>query len=127
MRGERPGVQQLWAYAYRLVPPSPASGLGHLRELLDNENAAAFEQARAWAAQLILEQRSTQILVVSDNPAQDRPVNHRLEDELQRLHADYRLTDPIAIRGPSTGGPPPTPTTATRAPPRGARYPSTVG
>jgi hypothetical protein len=127
MRGERPGVQQLWAYAYRLVPPSPASGLGHLRELLDNENAAAFEQARAWAAQLILEQRSTQILVVSDNPAQDRPVNHRLEHELQRLHADYRLTDPIAIRGPSTGGPLPTPTAPTRAPPRGGRYSSTVG
>jgi hypothetical protein len=117
-------VQQLWAYAYRLVPPSPASGLGHLRELLDNENAAAFEQARAWAAQLILEQRSTQILVVSDNPAQDRPVNHRLEDELQRLHADYRLTAPIAIRGPSTGGPPHSPT---RAPARSARYSSPVG
>lgn len=124
MRGEHPGVHQLWAYAYRLVPPPPASGLGQLRELLDNENAAAFEQARAWAAQLILEQRSTQILVVSDNPAQNRPVNHRLEDELQRLHADYRLTDPIAIRGPSTGGPPRSPT---RGPARSARYSSPVG
>jgi len=80
--------------------------LGHLRDLLDNENAAAFEQARAWAAQLILEQRSTQILVISDSPAQNGPVNHRVESELQRLHADYRLTDPIAIRGPSTGAPP---------------------
>jgi hypothetical protein len=101
LRGERPGVQQLWAYAYRVVPPPPAAGLGHLRHLLDDENAAAFEQARAWAAQLILEQRSTQILVVADSPAQNRPVNHRLEDELERLHAEYRLTDPVAIRGPA--------------------------
>jgi hypothetical protein len=71
-----------------------------LRHLLDKENAAAFEQARAWAAQLILEQRTTQILVVADSPAQNRPVNRRVESELSRLHADYRLTDPVEIRGP---------------------------
>ena len=47
-------------------------------------------QARAWAAQLILEQRSTQILVVADSPAQNRAVNHRLETELQRLDAFFR-------------------------------------
>jgi hypothetical protein len=69
--------------------------------MLDAENATAFEHARAWAAQLILEQRSTQILVVSDSPAQNRAVNRRLETELQRLDATYRLTDPIAIRAPA--------------------------
>lgn len=93
-------VQQLWAYAYRVVPPPPKDGLGQIRKLLESENAIAFEHARAWAAQLILEQRSTQILVVSDTPAQNRAVNHRLETELQRLDAHYRVTDPIAIRGP---------------------------
>ncbi|HWC73158.1 MAG TPA: hypothetical protein VG454_04405 [Gemmatimonadales bacterium] len=99
-------MQQLWAYAYRVIPPPAAPGLNQLRRLLDNENAAAFEHARAWAAQLILEQRSTQILVVSDSPAQNRAVNRRVESELQRLRANYRLTDPIAIRGPahSTSG-----------------------
>jgi len=76
--------------------------LGHIRELLDSENAQAFEQARAWAAQLILEQRSTQILVVSDSPARNRDVNHRLESELRRIEAQYRVTDPIAIRGPES-------------------------
>lgn len=76
--------------------------MGHIRELLDSENAHAFEHARAWAAQLILEQRSTQILVVSDSPARNRDVNHRLESELQRLNAHYRVTDPIAIRGTET-------------------------
>jgi hypothetical protein len=91
-------VRQLWAYAYRVVPP-PAGGLGDLRTLLDRENATAYEHARAWAAQLILEQRSTQILVVSDSPAQNRPVNRRLESELERLDAPFRVTDPIAIRG----------------------------
>ena len=93
-------MRQLWAYAYRVVPPPPKDGLGQIRKLLDAENAFAFEHARAWAAQLILEQRSSQILVVSDNPAQDRAMNQRLETELQRLDAHYRVTDPIAIRGP---------------------------
>lgn len=96
-------MRQLWAYAYRVVPP-PAGGLGDLRKLLARENATAFEHARAWAAQLILEQRSTQILVVADSPAQNRPVNRRLESELERLDAPFRITDPIAIRGSPEGG-----------------------
>lgn len=92
-------MRQLWAYAYRVVPPPPTDGLGQLRKLLDSENASAFKQARAWAAQLILEQRSTQILVVADSPNQHRPVNDRLETALSQLAAQYRVTDPIAIRG----------------------------
>ena len=91
-------MRQLWAYAYRVVPPPPADGLGRIRRLLDSENASAFEQARAWAAQLIVEQRSTQILVVSDSPNRTGAVNHRLEDELQRLAAAYRVTEPVAIQ-----------------------------
>ena len=87
-----------------MAPPPPAEGLRHIRKLLDNENATAYEHARAWAAQLILEQRSTQILVVADSPAQDRSVNRRLESELARIDADYRVTDPIAIRGPRGEG-----------------------
>lgn len=79
------------------MPPPPVEGLGELRRLLDQENATAFEHARAWAAQLILEQRSTQILVVSDSPAQNRAVNQRLEGELKRLDALYRVTDPVAV------------------------------
>ena len=93
-------MRQLWAYAYRVVPPPPADGLGRLRRVLDSENASAFEHAQAWAAQLILEQRSTQILVVSDSPEQNRAANQRLETELHRLDAQYRVTDPIAIRAP---------------------------
>lgn len=96
---DRAIVRQLWAYAYRVVPPPPQDGLGQIRKLLDSENARAFEHARAWAAQLILERRSTQILVVSDTPAQNHSVNQRLESELRRLDAHYRLTDPIAIGG----------------------------
>ena len=79
------------------MPPPPPEGLGQLRRVLDQENAAAFEHARAWAAQLILEQRSAQILVVSDSPAQNRAVNHRLEGELRRLDALYRVSDPVAV------------------------------
>jgi hypothetical protein len=101
---ERVVVRQLWAYAYRVVPPPPPGGLGQLRKVIDAENATAFAHARAWAAQLILEQRSTQILVVSDSPAQNRAVNRRLETELQRIEAPFRVTDPIAIRTPETAG-----------------------
>jgi hypothetical protein len=90
-------VRQLWAYAYRVTPAPPLEGLGRLRHVLNEENAAAFEHARAWAAQLILEQRSAQILVVSDSPSQTRAVNHRLEGELKRLDALYRVTDPVAV------------------------------
>jgi hypothetical protein len=97
-------VRQLWAYAYRVAPPPSADGLRNIRKLLDNENATAFAHARAWAAQLILEKRSTQILVVADTPAQDRVVNRELESELTRLHASFRVTDPIAIRGPQHEG-----------------------
>lgn len=91
-------MRQLWAYAYRVVPPPPAGGLGELRKLLDRENASAFARAQAWAAQLIQEQRTTQILVVTDSPAQNRAVNRRLESQLQQLDAGFRVTDPIAIR-----------------------------
>ena len=62
----------------------------------------AFEHAWAWAAQLILEQRSTQILVVADSPAQNRPVNRRLESALERLDAPFRVTDPVAISSSSS-------------------------
>jgi hypothetical protein len=91
-------VRQLWAYAYRVVPPPPADGLGRIRRLLDSENASAFEHARAWAAQLLVEQRSTQILVVSDNPSRSAAVDQRLATELQRLDAQYRVTEPVAIQ-----------------------------
>lgn len=91
-------MRQLWAYAYRVAPPPRPDDLGRIRRLLDSENASAFEHARAWAAQLILEQRSTQILVVSDSPDRNGAVNHRLEDELERLAAAYRVTDPVAIQ-----------------------------
>ena len=104
-RATRWGVRQLWAYAYRVVPPPPADGLGKIRKLLDSENAFADEHALAWAAQLILDRRSTQILVVADSPAQDGDVNHRLETELRRLDAHYRVSDPIAIRGPRSAAP----------------------
>ena len=103
-------MRQLWAYAYRVVPPPPQDGLGQIRKLLDSENAFAFEHARAGAAQLILEQRSTQILVVADSPAQNRAVNHRLETALQQLAAHYSVTDPIAIRDPAAARAPDRPT-----------------
>lgn len=94
-------MQELWTYAYRVAPPPAPGELGVLRDVLAAENASAFQQARPWAAQLIVEQRSTQILVVSDTPAQNRAVNRRLETTLQRLDGAFRKTAPVAIRGGS--------------------------
>jgi hypothetical protein len=89
-------VHTLWAYAYR-VAPAPPGAVGVLRRVVEAENAAALEQARSWAAQLIIEQRSTQILVVTDTPAQNRAVNRRLETTLRRLDGSYRVTPPVPL------------------------------
>lgn len=94
-------MRELWAYSYRVAPPPAPPELGALRRLLDHENATAFERARPWAAQLIVEPRSTQILVVTDTPSQHRPVNRRLESTLQRLPGAFRVSAPVAIHGPA--------------------------
>lgn len=87
-------MRKLWAYAYRVVPVPPPIALGALRQALDAENAAAFEQSRSWAAQLIVEPHSTRILVVSDTPAQHGAVNRRLETTLRHLGGMCRVSSP---------------------------------
>lgn len=94
-------MRELWAYAYSVAPPPAPGELGALREVLDAENATAFQHARTWAAQLIVEQRSTRILVVTDTPVQNRAVNRRLETTLHRLDGAFRVTPPVAIRSDS--------------------------
>lgn len=94
-------MRELWAYAYRVAPPPAPEELGTLRDALDAENASAFQHARTWAAHLIVEQRSTQILVVTDTPAQNRAVNRRLETTLHGLDGAFRVTPPVALRSGS--------------------------
>ena len=87
----------IWAYSYQIVPPQAENRLRAIRSILEREHADARSGARIWAGRVVFEQQVTQILVVSDSPAQDRDVNHRLEDELKALKAGFSITVPMAV------------------------------
>ena len=88
---------RLWVYAYEIVPPQSSKRLDRIRALLEGENLAAVSGPGAWAGRLILEQRVTHILIVSDTPVRNREINCRLEAELERLNVDFSITAPVAI------------------------------
>jgi len=98
-------VKSLWAYAYEIVPPQPSRRLGTIRTLLKNETAAAARGGtRTWSGRLVLERRATHILIVSDDArGRDHPINRRLEAELERLHAAFSVTEPLAVAGHAAG------------------------
>lgn len=87
----------LWVYAYEIVPPQPSKRLDRIRALLEGENLAALGGPGAWAGRLILEHEVVHILIVSDTPVQNREINWKLEAELERLHANFSVTEPLAI------------------------------
>lgn len=95
-----------WAYAYELEPALSPERLGAVRALLDREHEAPGDGAGTWASRLVLEERVTHILVVSDTPRQDLAVNHRLERALRDLKAGFSVTAPLAVNddsGPTPG------------------------
>jgi hypothetical protein len=96
-------LRSLWAYAYLIVPPQPKNRLELLRGIVEGENSAAEGDARIWTGKLVLEERITNILIVSDSPEQNRGVNLRLEAELKRLKAEYFLTKPMTVPSPPEG------------------------
>jgi len=101
-------VSDRWAYAYQMVPPQPSSRLGTIRTLLQDETAVAHSGARTWAGRLVLGRHTTHILIVSDAPGRSGPINRRLEAELERLEAEFSVTEPLALTGsewpPSNAG-----------------------
>lgn len=97
MSAQRHVPNRLWAYAYDVVPPQSSKRLDRIRALLEGENLAALTGAGAWAGRLILEQRVTHILIVSDTPIQNREINCKLEAELERLHAVFSVTEPLVV------------------------------
>jgi hypothetical protein len=96
-------VRMLWAYAYQMVPPQPASRLGTLRTLLQDETVGARGGDRTWSGRLVLERRATHILIVSDGPGRNHSINRRLEAELERLGAPFSVTEPLVVAGPAEG------------------------
>jgi len=97
-------VKDLWAYAYKIVPPQPSQKLGTIRTLLKDETAAAQGGARTWSGRLVLEPDATHILIVSDDVrGRDHPINRQLEAELGRLGAAYVVTEPLAVADHAEG------------------------
>ena len=97
-------MKDLWAYAYKIVPPQPSQKLGTIRTLLKDETATAQGGARTWSGRLVLERGATHILIVSDDArGRDHPINRRLEAELERLDAGYCVTEPLAVAGHAAG------------------------
>lgn len=89
----------LWAYTYRLDPPQTVTRLKAVRALLEREHAAALERTGTWEGRLVVDDRISHILVLSDSPQLDGEVNRRLESELRALDAAFALTVPMAISG----------------------------
>jgi len=87
----------IWAYTYKLDPPQSAERLNGIKELLDRESAAARKRAATWEARLVVDERISHILVLSDSPDLSSEANRRLEIELKALQAAYSLTVPMAV------------------------------
>jgi hypothetical protein len=87
-----------------MVPPQPSSRLGTIRTLLHDETAVAHGGARTWSGRLVLGRHTTHILIVSDAPGRNSPINRRLEAELERLDAEFSVTEPRPNAG-GDGGP----------------------
>jgi len=97
-------MKDLWAYAYRIVPPQSSQGLGTIRALLKDEAVAAQGSARTWSGRLVQEPDATHILIVSDDiRGRDHSINRQIETELQRLDVTYVVTEPLAVAGHAAG------------------------
>lgn len=95
-----------WAYSYELEPALSPERLGAVKSLLEREHEAPGNGEGTWASRLVLEERVTHILVVSDTPRQDLEVNQRLERKLRDLKAGFSVTAPLVVTddsGPTPG------------------------
>jgi hypothetical protein len=92
-----PQPKPIWAYAYQLSPPQDADRLRTIQPLLDDEHVDAQEDGRTWAGRVVLEERVTHILVVSDSPEQDHESNRKLESELKQLNAKFSISAPMVL------------------------------
>ncbi len=87
----------IWAYSYSLVPPQSADRLRRVKALLEKEKRAAVGRAGLWEGRLVVDERVSHILVLSDTPDLDHAVNKRLEAELRAIDAEFAVTVPLAV------------------------------
>ena len=90
-------AQPVWVYAYKLSPPQAVSRLQTIQPILTDALSAAKSDARTWAGTVVLEERVTHILVVSDSPEQNHEGNRKLESELQQMGAEFSITAPMPL------------------------------
>ena len=90
-------AKSIWAYAYQIVPPQTEHRLRTIKILLDAEHQDARSEARTWTGRLVFDPLITHLLVVSDDPEQDRDVNRKLEARLKVLKATFLITAPLAV------------------------------
>ncbi len=100
-----PAENTLWAYAYEIVPSQAEDRLRAIQALLDEEHLNAKRNARNRGSRVVLEEKITHILVVTDSPDQKLEVNRRLEGELRKLRAGFAITVPMEVGDDAT--PPP--------------------
>ena len=87
----------IWAYRYRLMPPQTPDRLHKIKALLAQESREAARRKGVWQGRVVVEDRASHILVLSDSPDLDLQVNQRLEDALRAIDAAFAVTVPLAV------------------------------
>lgn len=101
---------QRWAYSYVILPPQPPAKLTAIRAMMAREHEEARGRKETWRGQVVVEPLATGILVVSDSPDQQKPINRKVEHALQQMSTGFAVSVPQAVddgtgfpEGPSPG------------------------
>jgi hypothetical protein len=113
-----PPTRTIWAYTYRLDPPQSVPRLKEVRAFLEREHTAALARAGTWEGRLVVDDRISHILVLSDSLQLDGDVNRGLEARLRALDAGFSLTVPMAITGEAPPAPAAPPALPAAIPPK---------
>ena len=96
----RPRASESWAYAYQLNPPQPEPRFAKLKMLLRRARQAARRDGHLWTGRIVMEDRITHILVVTDAPDEVRAVDRAIDAELKRLKMGFAITGPARVSLP---------------------------
>jgi hypothetical protein len=104
-----PSPNGVWAYGYEIIPPQTKERLNTIKHLLDCEHDEAKRCKRTWRGKVVLQEKVTHILVVSDNADQNHEINRKLEAELKALGVGFSRTASLAVEDgaqpwPATNG-----------------------
>ena len=103
---QRLRAPESWAYAYQLNPPQPEPRFAKLKMLLRRARQAARRDGHLWTGRIVMEDRITHILVVTDAPNEVRAVDRAIGTELKRLKIGFAITGlaRVLLPGVTPGG-----------------------